>query len=84
MAMLGAGDYLCEACKHFNTDGIDGNHPRCGKQSMWGDHHRAVWVGERCPYGFEFGVPCGYPVSMECNARRAREIGKMLGIEVSE
>ena len=79
MAMLGCDDYLCEACKHFNTDGIDGNHPRCYKQSMWSDNHRAVRIGERCPYGFEFGVPSGYPVSMERNRRRSHEIGKKLG-----
>ena len=84
MAMLGAGDYLCEACKHFDTDGIDGNHPSCRKQSLWSDNHRAFRLGEICPYGFEFGVPSGYPVSMERNTRRAREIGKILGIEASE
>ena len=80
MAMLGAGDYLCEACKHFDTDGIDGNHPRCCKQSAWREWHRAVGIGERCPYGYEFGVPSGYPVSMERNRQRAYEIGKKLGI----
>ena len=84
MAMLGIGDYLCEACKHFDSDGIDGNHPCCGKQSAWSEHHRAVRVDERCSYGFEFGVPIGYPVSMERNRQRAYEIGKMLGIEASE
>lgn len=84
MAMLGMGDYLCEACENFNSDGVDGNHPRCRKQSPWMEHHRAVKVDERCPYGFKFGVPCGYPVSMERNRLRAREIGKILGIEVGE
>jgi len=84
MAMLGCDDYLCEACKHFDTDGIDGNHPRCGKQGAWREWHRAVRIDERCPYGFEFGVPIGYPVSMGRNRRRAYEIGKMLGIGVSE
>ena len=24
MAVLGIGDYLCEACKHFDSDGLDG------------------------------------------------------------
>ena len=81
MAMLGTDDYLCEACKWFNTDGIDGNHPFCTKQ-MFSRRCRAIRVDEKCTYGFEAGVPSGYPVSMERNERRAREIWAKLGIEV--
>lgn len=80
MAILGFGDFLCEACRHFDTDGIDGNHPSCGKQSP--SCNRAVGLGKKCPYGFEFGVPSGYPVSMDRNRRRAYEIAAKAGIEV--
>ena len=72
MAILGFGDYLCEACKHFDTDGSDGNSPFCFRQGMY--KSRAVPLGEKCPYGYEYGVPHGYPVSMERNERRAHEI----------
>lgn len=51
MAMLGIGDYLCEACKHFNTDGADGNHPYCCKQG--GEPNKAVRIDWKCPYGYE-------------------------------
>ena len=84
MAMLGCDDYVCEACANFNSDGIDGNHPSCRKQSPWSDHHRAVRLGESCPYGFKAGIPCGYPVSMERNKKRAHEIMGKLGIEDGE
>lgn len=80
MAILGASDYLCEACKNFDTDGIDGNHPSCDKQSPFRSH--AFGLGGKCPYGFEFGVPSGYPVHMDRNRRRAYEIAAKLGIEV--
>lgn len=81
MAILGIGDYLCEACKHFNTDGNDGNHPYCIKQLGIGvgEPNRAIRLDEKCPYGFEFGVPSGYPVSMKRNEERAREIMELLG-----
>lgn len=72
MAMLGVGDYLCEACKHFNTDGADGNHPYCRKQG--GESNKAVRLGEDCLYGYEFGIPGGYPVSLKRNETRAYEI----------
>ena len=78
MAMLGIGDYLCEACEHFDTDGEDGNHPRCSKQSLLSEWHRAVRLGESCTYGFKPGVPSGYPVSMEYNKRRAKEVMEKL------
>ena len=75
MAILGWGDYLCEACKNFDTDGIDGNSPSCRKQPYEpGKRDRAIRLGEECPFGFEFGIPTGYPVSMERNERRAYEI----------
>ena len=74
MAILGWGDYLCEACKHFDTDGEDGNHPNCSKQPFNVEWHRAIRLGEERPYGYEFGVPFGYPVSMERNKPRAYEI----------
>lgn len=76
MAMLGIGDYLCEACKHFDTDGADGNHPSCANQ--WASN-KAVCLGQECPYGYEFGIPAGYPVSMERNRERAYEIKAKLG-----
>lgn len=81
MALLGWGDYLCEACKHFDTDGSDGNHPFCCKQVGMGigEPNVAVRLGEDCPYGYEFGIPSGYPVSMERNEQRAHEIKAMLG-----
>ena len=72
MATLGWGDYLCEACKHFDTDGNDGNHPSCRKQG--GEPNKAVRLGEDCPFGYEFGIPSGYPVSMKRNESRAYEI----------
>lgn len=75
MALLGWGDYLCEACRHFDTDGNDGNHPSCCRQSYnMGVSDMAIRLGEECPYGYEFGIPSGYPVSMERNERRAYEI----------
>ena len=76
MAILGIGDYLCEACRHFDTDGNDGNHPYCRKQGGigMGEPNESVRLGEECPYGYEFGVPTGYPVSIERNEERAYEI----------
>lgn len=57
MAILGFGDYLCEAYKHFNTDGNDGNHPFCYKQSGTGVGcgDRAIRLGEECPFIPFFG-----------------------------
>ena len=78
MAILGIGDYLCEACRHFDTDGNDGNHPSCAKQG-WTLNARAIRVGERCPYGYEFGIPSCYPVHAERNERRAYEVKAKLG-----
>lgn len=78
MAMLGIGDYLCEACKSFDSDGADGNHPRCSKQSLAVEWHRAIRLGQECPFGYEFGIPSGYPVSMPRNEKRAYEIKAML------
>ena len=77
MAMLGIGDYLCEACRWFNTDGEDGWHPRCYKQDGLND--MAIRLGEDCPFGYEFGVPSGYPVSMKRNEERAYEVKAMNG-----
>ena len=81
MAILGIGRYLCEACKHFNTDGNDGNHPYCCKQSGidLGGGDRAIRLGDECPFGYEFGIPSGYPVSMKRNKERAYEIKAMMG-----
>lgn len=81
MAILGFRDYLCEACKHFDTDGNDGNHPFCRKQGGigMGEPNVAVRLGDECPYGYVFGIPSGYPVSMECNERRAYEIKAKMG-----
>lgn len=86
MAILGFGDYLCEACKHFNTDGNDGNHPYCCKQGGigMGEPNVAVRLGQECPYGYEFGVPSGYPVSMERNRERAYEIKAKMGKHAGE
>lgn len=85
MAMLGLGNYLCEACKHFDTDGSDGNHPNCAKQLFGNDKwHQAVKINEKCPYGFEFGIPTGYPVSMKRNHERAYEIAHKIGIKINE
>ena len=81
MAMLGTDDCLCEACKWFNTDGIDGNHPFCTKQ-MFSERCCSIRVDEKCTYGFEAGVPSGYHVSIERNKRMAHEILAKLGIEV--
>ena len=74
MAILGIGDYLCEACKHFETDGEDGNHPSCRKQRWSHDGYVAVRLGDECGFGYEFGIPTGYPVSVKRNERRAYEI----------
>lgn len=74
MAILGIGNYLCEACRHFDTDGDDGNHPSCRKQPGNVEWHRAIRLGDECPYGYEFGIPTGYPVSMKRNEQRAHEI----------
>ena len=79
MAILGYGDYLCEACKYFDTDGADGNYPNCSKQLYNIERHRAIRLGEDCPYGYEFGTPSGYPVSMKSNEQRANEIREKLG-----
>lgn len=81
MAILGFGDYLCEACKHFDTDGADGNHPSCAKQGL---SSAAVCLGQECPYGYEFGIPTGYPVSMERNRERAYEIKAKMGKHAGE
>lgn len=72
MAILGSGDYLCELCRFFNTDGIDGNHPYCMKQDI--DSSKAVKLDEPCPYGWKYGIPTGYPSSIESNRKRAREL----------
>ena len=81
MAILGIGDYLCEACKHFDTDGGDGNHPSCRMQhGGFGNSDEAIPLGRECPYGYEFGVPSGYPVSMERNERRAYEVKALLEV----
>lgn len=78
MAILGFGTYLCEGCKHFNTDGNDGNHSYCVKQSFAGVGDQAIRYGEVCPFGFTFGIPRGYPVTHERNEKRAYEIKAML------
>lgn len=79
MAFLGIGDYLCEACRWFDTDGEDGNHPYCIRQSYVDTTPCiAVRVGEKCRFGYEFGVPSGYPVSIKRNRERAYEIKAMI------
>lgn len=82
MAILGAGDYLCEVCKHFDTDGIDGNHPECARQPAYLSYQMAVRLGDVCPYGYEYGVPSAYPCNMEHNRERAKEIMAKIGREV--
>lgn len=82
MALLGWGDYLCEACRHFDTDGNDGNHPFCRKQSgiVWGeDATVAIPLGKDCPYGYEFGVPTGYRGTLDRREERASEIHAKMG-----
>ena len=79
MAMPGCGDHLCEACKHFDTDGNDGNHPSCSKQPYNIEWHCAIKLGDECPYGYEFGVPSCYPVHAERNEHRAYEVKAMMG-----
>ena len=81
MAFLGAGDYLCEACQFFDTDGVDGNHPECSKQGWF---PVAVRLGERCPYGYEPGIPNGYPVSVERNKKRAQEIMERINMSIDK
>lgn len=86
MAILGFGDYLCEACTHFDTDGNDGNHPFCRKQGGigMGEPNEAVRLGEDCPFGYAFGIPTGYPPSMKRNESRAYEIKAKLGKHAKE
>ena len=85
MAMLGLGDYLCEACEYFDSDGNDGNHPWCFRQLGHPEPHRAIRVGESCPFGYEPGIPSGYPVSMKRNRERAAKVQAMLdGLGVVE
>lgn len=78
MAFLGMRTYKCEACMHFDTDGIDGNHPSCMKQ-LYSLHNIAIRLDEECPFGYEFGVPAGYPVSIDRNEERAYEVKAMMG-----
>ena len=74
MAMLGFGDYRCEACYHFESDGDDGNHPYCRKTG----EPRAVRIDEECSM-YKFGIPSGYPVSMRKNEHRAYEVKALMG-----
>ena len=76
---------LCHACRYFDTDGNDGNHPSCRKQgdnSFYFDMEKPqhfTRIGEECPYGYEFGVPFGYPPSIKRNEVIAYEIKAALG-----
>lgn len=76
MAILGFGNYRCEACRHFESDGDDGNHPYCKKQIIY--ESKAVRVDQECPM-YEFGIPSGYSCSMDRNERRAYEVKAMMG-----
>ena len=71
MAMLGVGDYRCEACKNFDADGLDGNHPSCMHKLG------AKRVTDECGMS-ELGTPCGYEATYEDRAERARKIAEML------
>lgn len=71
MAILGLGNYRCEACRNFNADGIDGNSSFCIYQLG------AKRVTDECGM-FELGTPCGYEVTYKYRAERARKIAEML------
>lgn len=71
MAVLGFGDYRCEACRNFDADGLDGNHPSC-----------IHGLGPKCVTDecdrFELGIPFGYEAGREDRAERAHRIAEML------
>lgn len=71
MAVLGFGDYRCEACRNFNADGLDGNHPFCIYQIC------PKRVTDECDR-FELGIPCGYKAGDKERAERAYRIAEML------
>ncbi len=71
MAILGAGDYRCEACKNFDADGIDGNSPSC----VFGIG--AKRLTDECD-AFEFGIPRGYEATDKDRAERAHRVTEML------
>ena len=71
MAILGVGDYRCEACRNFNADGLDGNHPYC--MCEFG----AKLVTDECSM-FEFGIPRGYEATDKDRAERAHRVTEML------
>lgn len=72
-------EYLCQACKNYDTDGIDGNSPFCRNQPYeHGKHRRVIPLGEECPFGFEPGVPTSYPAGQAWNKERAEKILAML------
>ena len=77
MTILRIGAYKCEACMHFDTDGIDGNHPSCMKQP-YSLHNITIRIDEECPFGYEFGVPAGYSASIERNKERAYKVKAMM------
>lgn len=71
MAVLGFGNYRCEACCNFNADGLDGNHPYCIHQL------RPKRVTDECGM-FELGIPFGYEAGGKDRAKRAHEVAEML------
>ena len=75
--MIGQSAYRCEACRHFDTDGIDGNHPSCREQSFY-PHVKMIRINEECPFGYEFGIPSCYPVNMDRNKERAYKVKTMM------
>ena len=75
VAILGIGAYKCEACKHFDSEGDDGNHPRCFKQ---GRESVAIRINDDCPFGYEFGIPLCWPSRFEETADRAYEVMEMM------
>lgn len=71
MAMLGVGDYRCEACKNFDADGIDGNSPSC----IFGIG--AKHVTDECGI-FALGIPYGYEATHGRRLGRALKVTEML------
>lgn len=71
MAILGFGNYRCEACRCFDADGLDGDHPYCIHKLG------AKRVTDECGM-FELGTPCGYEVTYEDRVERARKVAEIL------
>lgn len=71
MAILGVGNYRCEACRNFDANGLDGNRPSCMHKLG------AKRVTDECGM-FELGTPFGYEVTYKYRAERARKVAEML------